>query len=154
MVQICAGEETDVDELAAKVNFSEFLERDINAGFSGGEIKRSELLQLMAQGADLLLFDEPESGVDLENISLIGNVISQLLQRDFKLNSQKSQKELHEERTKMGLIITHTGFILDYMTADKGQVLFNGELTCTSNPREIFTCISEVGYEECVRCAT
>jgi len=154
MVQICAGEETDADELAGKVNFSEFLERDINAGFSGGEIKRSELMQLMAQGADLLLFDEPESGVDLENISLIGNVISQLLQRDFKLNSQKSQKELHQERTKMGLIITHTGFILDYMTADKGQVLYNGELTCTSNPREIFTCISEMGYEESVRCAT
>ena len=41
--------------LAGKVNFSEFLERDINAGFSGGEIKRSELLQLMAQDADLML---------------------------------------------------------------------------------------------------
>jgi Fe-S cluster assembly ATP-binding protein len=153
MVQICAKEEVDVEALAAKVNFSEFLERDINAGFSGGEIKRSELLQLMAQDADLLLFDEPESGVDLENISLIGNMISELLQRDFKLNREKSLKKLHEERTKMGLIITHTGFILDYMTADRGQLLYDGELTCASNPREIFTCISEVGYEECVRCA-
>ena len=153
MVQICAKEEVDVEALAAKVNFSEFLERDINAGFSGGEIKRSELLQLMAQDADILLFDEPESGVDLENISLIGNTISELLQRDFKLNTEKSRKKLHEERTKMGLIITHTGFILDYVTADKGQLLYDGELTCASNPREIFTCISEVGYEECVRCA-
>jgi Fe-S cluster assembly ATP-binding protein len=153
MVQICAKEEVDAEALAAKVNFSEFLERDINAGFSGGEIKRSELLQLMAQDADILLFDEPESGVDLENISLIGNVISELLQRDFKLNREKSQKKLHEERTKMGLIITHTGFILDYVTADRGQLLYDGELTCASNPREIFTCISEVGYEECVRCA-
>ena len=153
MVQICAKEEVDVEALAAKVNFSEFLERDINAGFSGGEIKRSELLQLMAQDADILLFDEPESGVDLENISLIGNTISELLQRDFKLNTEKSRKKLHEERTKMGLIITHTGFILDYVTADKGQLLYNGELTCASNPGEIFTCISEVGYEECVRCA-
>ena len=133
--------------------FSEFLERDINAGFSGGEIKRSELLQLMAQDADILLFDEPESGVDLENISLIGNTISELLQRDFKLSREKSQKKLHEERTKMGLIITHTGFILDYVTADRGQLLYDGELTCASNPREIFTCISEVGYEECIRCA-
>jgi Fe-S cluster assembly ATP-binding protein len=147
MVQICAKEEVDAEALAAKVNFSEFLERDINAGFSGGEIKRSELLQLMAQDADILLFDEPESGVDLENISLIGNAISD------KLNREKSQKKLHEERTKMGLIITHTGFILDYVTADRGQLLYDGELTCASNPREIFTCISEVGYEECVRCA-
>jgi Fe-S cluster assembly ATP-binding protein len=43
MVQICAGKDIDVENLAAKVNFTEFLERDINAGFSGGEIKRSEL---------------------------------------------------------------------------------------------------------------
>jgi len=153
MVEICAEGEIDAEALAAKVNFSEFLDRDINVGFSGGEIKRSELLQLMAQDADLLLFDEPESGVDLENISLIGNAISTLLQRDFRVNTEKSQKELHAERTKMGLIITHTGFILDYVTADRGQVLFDGVLTCTSNPREIFKCISRVGYEECVRCA-
>jgi Fe-S cluster assembly ATP-binding protein len=153
MVQICAKREVDVESLAARMNFSEFLERDINAGFSGGEIKRSELLQLMAQDPDLLLFDEPESGVDLENISLIGNTISQLLQRDFHVTSEKTQKERRKERTRMGLIITHTGFILDYVTADKGQVLHEGELTCASNPREIFRCISEVGYEECVRCA-
>jgi Fe-S cluster assembly ATP-binding protein len=100
-----------------------------------------------------MLFDEPESGVDLENISLIGNMISDLLQRGFKRNAHKSQKELQQERTKMGLIITHTGFILDYVTADKGQMLYNGVLTCSSNPREIFRCISEVGYEECTRCA-
>ena len=153
MVQICGQGEVDAEALAAKVNFSEFLDRDINVGFSGGEIKRSELLQLMAQDADLLLFDEPESGVDLENISLIGNSISTLLQRDFRVNAEKSRKELQQERTKMGLIITHTGFILDYVTADRGQVLFDGVLTCTSNPREIFKCISRVGYEECVRCA-
>jgi Fe-S cluster assembly ATP-binding protein len=153
MVEICSKEGVDAEALATKVNFSEFLERDINAGFSGGEIKRSELLQLMAQGADILLFDEPESGVDLENIPLIGKTISELLQRGFKVNAKKSQRKLHEERTKMGLIITHTGFILDYVTADKGQLLYGGELTCSSNPSEIFTCIREVGYEECVRCA-
>ena len=153
LVAICAKGEVDVESLAEKVNFAEFLDRDINLHFSGGEIKRSELLQLMAQDADMLLFDEPESGVDLENISLIGNAISRLLQRDFRVNSKKTQKERREERTKMGLIITHTGFILDYITADKGQVLYEGVLTCTSNPREIFRCISEVGYGECVKCA-
>ncbi|MCK4390461.1 MAG: ABC transporter ATP-binding protein [Desulfobacterales bacterium] len=153
MIEICSKGEVEPEVLAEKVNFSEFLERDINEGFSGGEIKRSELLQLMAQDADLLLFDEPESGVDLENIFLIGNAISELLQRDFRVNAQKSQKERRKERTKMGLIITHTGFILDYVTADKGQVLYEGVLTCTSHPREIFRCISRVGYRECVRCA-
>jgi Fe-S cluster assembly ATP-binding protein len=153
MVEICAGGEIDTEGLAKRVNFHDFLERDINAGFSGGEIKRSELLQLLAQNADLMLFDEPESGVDLENISLIGNTIGALLQRDLWGDPKKTKKELRAERTKMGLIITHTGFILDYLTADKGQMLFNGVLTCSSNPREIFRCISEVGYEECIRCA-
>ena len=153
MIAICGAGDLDAEALARQVNFDDFLERDINAGFSGGEIKRSELLQLLAQDADLMLFDEPESGVDLENIALIGSTISALLQRDFKRNTKKSQKELHQERTKMGLIITHTGFILDYVTADKGQMLFDGVLTCSSNPREIFRCISEVGYEECIRCA-
>ena len=153
MIQICAKRAVDTEALAQKVNFSEFLERDINAGFSGGEIKRSELLQLMAQDPDLLLFDEPESGVDLENISLIGKTISELLQRDFRLNAKRTQKERRQERTRMGLIITHTGFILDYVTADKGQVLYEGVLTCSTNPREIFKCISQVGYGECVRCA-
>jgi Fe-S cluster assembly ATP-binding protein len=52
----------------------------------------------------------------------------------------------------MGLIITHTGHILDYVIADKGQVLFNGRLSCVTNPREILRCIGETGYEECVKC--
>ena len=66
---MCARDgEVDVEALARKVNMDTFLDRDINAGFSGGEIKRSELLQLMAQKPYMLLFDEPESGVDLENM--------------------------------------------------------------------------------------
>ena len=80
------------------MNFSEFLDRDMNAGFSGGEIKRSELLQLMAQKPDLMLFDEPESGVDMENISLIGNTISPLLQRDFDAGIEKSQISRRSKR--------------------------------------------------------
>jgi len=154
MVQICAGgRDVDVTGMAARMNFTDFLERDINAGFSGGEIKRSELVQLMAQQPDLLLFDEPESGVDLENIALIGHTISRLLQRDFHTDPNKSQLQRKKERTRMGLIITHTGFILDYVTADKGQVLFNGVLSCSNNPTDIFNSIKVMGYEECVKCA-
>jgi len=152
MVEICGNGKAEVEKLARKLNFTDFLERDINAGFSGGEIKRSELLQLMAQNPDLLLFDEPESGVDLENISLIGNAISSLLQRDVKAGPDKPILQLRKERTKMGLIITHTGFILDYVTADRGHVLYDGVLSCKSNPQEIFKCIKDCGYEECVRC--
>jgi Fe-S cluster assembly ATP-binding protein len=154
MVQICGTnmQAADVADLADRVNFTEFLDRDVNAGFSGGEIKRSELLQLMAQNADLLLFDEPESGVDLENIALVGHTIARLLQKHGKESGSKSRLQAKRERTKMGLIITHTGYILDYVAVDKGQLLYNGILSCSTNPREIFNCISEVGYEECVRC--
>ena len=153
MVDICSNVAGDTRALAEQVKFTGFLDRGINAGVSGGEIKRSELLQLMAQDPSLLLFDEPESGVDLENMALIGNTIGRLLERDFVRFDKKSQKERRTERNKMGLIITHTGFILDYITADKGQVLYQGEMTCSTNAREIFRCISQVGYQECIKCA-
>ena len=152
MIRICARKETDEAALAREVNFEDFLDRDVNAGFSGGEIKRSELLQLMAQDPDFMLFDEPESGVDMENIHLVGKTIATLLQKDSFSGDAKSKMQMKLERTKMGLIITHTGYILDYVAADKGQVLYNGRLSCVSNPREILSCISENGYEECVRC--
>ncbi len=152
LVQICARTEVDVTSLAQRVNFEGFLDRDVNAGFSGGEIKRSELLQLSAQNPDLMLFDEPESGVDLENIALVGNTIAALLQKNGVKDKSKSRLQLKQERTKMGLIITHTGHILDYVAVDKGQVLYNGVLSCSTNPREILRCIAEIGYEECVRC--
>jgi Fe-S cluster assembly ATP-binding protein len=134
------------------VHFESFLDRDVNAGFSGGEIKRSELLQLMAQNPDLMLFDEPESGVDMENIELVGKSIAKLLQKEIFPSGDKTIIEQKKRRSKMGLIITHTGYILDYVTADKGQVLYDGVLSCSSNPREILNCIGELGYKECVRC--
>lgn len=152
MVNICAKREVDADALAGQVNFKDFLDRDVNAGFSGGEIKRSELLQLMAQSPDLMLFDEPESGVDLENMALVGKTIAKMLQKDITHDEEKSVLRKKRERTKMGLIITHTGYILDYLAADKAQLLYDGVVSCASNPREILVCIGKLGYEECVRC--
>ncbi|MBF0507972.1 MAG: ABC transporter ATP-binding protein [Deltaproteobacteria bacterium] len=152
MVGICSKKKIDVEKYAEMVNFQDFLDRDVNAGFSGGEIKRSELLQLLAQNPDLMMFDEPESGVDLENITLVGETIAMLLEKDVYHSNEKTIARQKRDRTKMGLIITHTGYIMDYVAADKGQVLFNGILSCSTNPREILNCISEMGYEECVRC--
>lgn len=80
LTELCAhGRNLDLPDLARRVHFDRFLDRDVNAGFSGGEIKRSELLQLVAQQPDLILFDEPESGVDLENMALVGNTVRYLL---------------------------------------------------------------------------
>ncbi len=153
MVQICARGERNVEELASRVNFSPFLDRDVNDGFSGGEIKRSELLQLMAQEPDLILFDEPESGVDLENIAVVGEAIATLLEKERLPGNARAMSQVKRERAKMGLIITHTGFILDYVPADKGYVLYDGVLSCSGNPSEILHWISDCGYEECARCA-
>ncbi len=153
VLDICAKRTIDAGEMARSLNFEDFLDRDINAGFSGGEIKRSELLQLKAQNPDLMLFDEPESGVDIENMALIGTTIAQILEKESpRAGNTKPVARKWKERTKMGLIITHTGYILDYVPADKGQVLFNGVLACAGNPREIFQCIGQLGYEECVKC--
>jgi len=144
MVELIAGDGkvASVEEQARRLNLVEHLDRDVNAGFSGGEIKRSELLQLRAQAPRLTLLDEPESGVDLENIQLIGQIIAELLEKDTH----------HYKRTASGLIITHTGFILDYIEADRGHVLCDGILQCSGNPREILQNIREHGYEECVSC--
>jgi Fe-S cluster assembly ATP-binding protein len=141
MLELIENDGQDAEELARRLNFEQFLERDLNAGFSGGEIKRAELLQLMAQDPDLVLLDEPESGVDLVNIGLIGNAIKQLLQKD-----------VHKGRHKSGLIITHSGFILDYVEADRGCVLVNSTIWCTGNPHEILQGIRERGYEGCLTC--
>ncbi|MBC2715695.1 MAG: ABC transporter ATP-binding protein [Desulfobacteraceae bacterium] len=153
LVALCARKKpADVENLAELLNFKGFLERDVNRNFSGGEIKRSEMLQLMAQEPDLVLLDEPESGVDLENIVLLGDVVNTLLERGVKHPSGILEHAHLKKRTKSALVITHTGHILDYITADKGQVLYNGHLCCSRNAREILKWIREYGYEECVRC--
>jgi Fe-S cluster assembly ATP-binding protein len=132
----------DILGLAQSVHMDKFLERDINKGFSGGEIKRSEVLQLMIQNPDFIMLDEPESGVDLENISLMGTAIGSLLEKDkHTINREKS-----------GLIITHTGYILDYVETDRGHVMCDGQIKCHGNPREILKDIKQHGYKECLEC--
>ena len=131
-----------VEELAEKAHMTDFLGRDINSGFSGGEIKRSEMLQLLAQSPDLVLLDEPESGVDLENIALIGDLINEVLGKTHPIR----------ERSRSGLIISHTGFILDYVNARTGYVLCGGQIICDGDPRDILNTIKEKGYQECVAC--
>ncbi len=153
MVEICARDKSiDIDRLADQLHFSSFLERDVNSNLSGGEIKRSELLQLAAQQPDMLLLDEPGSGVDLESIAILGDMINSLLNRGVNKHPA-CRKSVIDEKPKSALVITHTGHILDYITADKGQVLYRGQLRCSRNAREILNWIREYGYEECVGCS-
>ena len=145
MVAACLrgrDQKESISQLAEKANLADFLDREINYGFSGGEIKRSELMQLLGQKPELTLIDEPESGVDLVNIALIGELINELLEKDCPIL----------ERKCMGLIITHTGHILDYVNARTGYVMCNGLVGCEGAPREILATIREKGYQECVAC--
>ena len=145
MVAACLGDRNDenaIARLAEEAELSDFLDRETNYGFSGGEIKRSELMQLRAQKPALVLLDEPESGVDLVNIALIGRLINGLLEKDRPIRMRKC----------MGLIITHTGHILDYVNARTGYVMMDGRIGCEGDPHEILKTVKEKGYEECIAC--
>jgi len=147
MVAACLkgeAEEENISQLAEKTDLTDFLDREINYRFSGGELKRSELMQLLAQKPRLVLLDEPESGVDLVNIALIGELINELLEKNCPIRFRKC----------MGLIITHSGNILDYVNARTGYVMCDGIIGCEADPHEILATVREKGYEECIRCLT
>lgn len=130
-------------ELAYKMKLDEnFLERDVNLGFSGGEVKRSEILQLLAQKPDFIMFDEPDSGVDIENVELLAEEINILLDK-------KKKPGLRE---KSGLLITHLGYILNFVNADTANVLMDGRIACSGSPSEIIEDIRKEGFKGCVEC--
>lgn len=141
----------DIDRTAEMLNVEEFLDRDINDGLSGGEIKRTELLQLIMQSPSIVFLDEPESGVDLENISLIGSAINTLLGRKPEPEEGMTLKEKRAKR-KAAIVITHTGHILEYLEADRGHVLIDGKIICHATPGDILHTVSTRGYGECQRC--
>ncbi len=125
-----------IKAMSEKLSLTDHLERDVNLDFSGGEMKRSELFQITLQNPELLLLDEPESGVDLENISIMGDVLNDYL----------------EQGGKSAFIITHTGYILDYVKAKRGCVMIDGSLWCVGDPKEMFENIRKQGYEKCKVC--
>jgi Fe-S cluster assembly ATP-binding protein len=133
----------EIDELARGFQVETFLERDVNACLSGGEIKRSELFQLLITYPRFVMMDEPDSGVDLEAMSLIGQMTNELLARNHATRPKER---------RAGLIITHTGNILDHVYADKAHIMVDGAIGCSGNPHILLDQIRECGYEECIRC--
>jgi len=123
-------------ELIEAFRLTEFLNRDINVGFSGGERKRSEILQLIFLKPKLLLLDEPDSGVDVESLRLIAGEIQRYIERSGS----------------SALIITHKGDILDYVEAKYGCVLLDGKFHCFTHPTRIYEEIKKLGYEGCIAC--
>ncbi len=137
-----SGVKLDSTVAAKALNLEYLMPRDVNHGFSGGEIKRSELLQLFAQKPGFIMLDEPESGVDIENMKLIGGKIRTLLERGLE----------KKQRSKSALIITHTGYIMDYVDADAGYTLLDGTIKCRHDARKLFEDIQLHGFRECGAC--
>ncbi len=145
LIEVAAGGgENDqlLADLIGELSLEKMIDRDVNMGFSGGEMKRSEMAQLLAQAPDLTLFDEPESGVDLDNIAVVGGAMKRLLKAERVGKSKRS-----------GLIVTHTGHILEYVNGDIGHVLYDGRLACKGNPLDLIGEIGKHGYDKCVECA-
>jgi Fe-S cluster assembly ATP-binding protein len=142
VLKLCLGKKTkesfssEEDNLVDAFKLRDFLNREINVGFSGGERKRSEILQLMFLKPKLLLLDEPDSGVDVESLKLIATQLQRYV----------------EQSGCSALIITHKGDILDYIKAKYGCILLSGQFHCFTQPMRIYEDIKKVGYQECVDC--
>lgn len=107
-----------------------FRRRSINAGFSGGEKKRSEILQLLLFEPKFAILDEVDSGLDVDALKIVSQSIS------------KVQKE-----TKMGIfIITHYNKILSYVKADRVIILKAGKIV-REGGAELIKEVEEKGFE-------
>jgi Fe-S cluster assembly ATP-binding protein len=132
----------EIGELLKSVEMETFLNRNVNEGLSGGEIKKSELLLLMAGNPRFALLDEPDSGVDHDSLNLLYSLIQELFSPDKEYPS----------RRRTGLIITHSDHLVQRLHADKAHVMMNGRIICSGNPQLILEKISESGFDFCVDC--
>ena len=106
------------------------LKRQLNVGFSGGEKKRNEALQLMMLNPSLAILDETDSGLDIDALRIVSEGV----------NSLRNNK-------KSFLIITHYQRLLDYIKPDFVHVLKNGQII-KSGDYELAKELEKVGYED------
>ncbi|MDM7320979.1 MAG: Fe-S cluster assembly ATPase SufC [Fervidobacterium pennivorans] len=107
---------------------SEFLERFVNLGFSGGERKKGEILQARFLKPKLLILDEIDSGLDVDALRIVAEQIN----------------KLKEEGTSL-LIITHYARILNYLDVDKVHVYVDGKIALTGDKSLAYE-VEETGY--------
>lgn len=120
---------------AEALDMRAFGERNVGVGFSGGEIKRWEVLKLFLQAPDLILVDEPESGVDLAHVAAVGRAVNRLVSEPARDGSGRS-----------ALVITHTGLILEHIAADHGHIMSGGKIIYSGEPTALFRHIQTSGY--------
>jgi Fe-S cluster assembly ATP-binding protein len=114
-----------------KIN-SEFLNRNLNEGFSGGEKKRNEILQMLLLEPKLIILDEIDSGLDIDAIKTIFEGILSTM-KDLSKNCSL-------------LVITHNPKILTYFLPDYVHIMLDGKIIKTGNT-ELVTFIDNFGYE-------
>ena len=133
------GEELDIfdyqeqllDRMALLEMDPVFAERSVNEGFSGGEKKRNEILQLAMMEPDLAVLDETDSGLDIDALKIVSAGVNRI----------------HAERKDMGiLLITHYQRMLDYIKPDHVHVMVNGRIVRSGGP-EIAHELEAGGYE-------
>ena len=108
-----------------------FAERSVNDGFSGGEKKRSEILQMAMLEPTLAIMDETDSGLDIDALKIVANGVN----------------KLHEERPEMTvLVITHYQRLLNYNKPQFVHVMANGRIVQSGGP-ELALELEEKGYE-------
>jgi Fe-S cluster assembly ATP-binding protein len=108
---------------------NEFLNRDLNEGFSGGEKKRNEILQMFLLNPKLVIFDEIDSGLDIDAIKIICEGITNNLDPESSL-----------------VIITHYPRILTYLKPTHVHIMINGKIVKTGH-LELVDFIEREGYE-------
>lgn len=107
-----------------------YAERDLNVGFSGGEKKKIETLQLMMLRPSLAILDETDSGLDVDAVRLVS----------------KGVEEYQKDRDGALLIITHSTRILESLHVDYTHVMVNGHIVATGDGSMVEE-INEKGYE-------
>jgi len=121
---------TVIDEKLKLVNMSSsFLSRNVNEGFSGGEKKRNEILQMVLLDSELSILDETDSGLDIDALKIISNGINNFM------NPNKSI-----------ILITHYQRLLDYINPSYVHVMQNGKIIKTGSA-ELAKELEKKGYE-------
>ncbi|RLE56315.1 MAG: ABC transporter ATP-binding protein [Thermoprotei archaeon] len=130
LIEKYGGNFKEFIDYCRKLNIEHLIDRELFRGFSGGEIKRVELLTVLSQRPKLALLDEPDSGVDIDSIVLVGSLINDLVDRGASI-----------------LLVTHTGTILKYLRKiDVVHVLIGGKLIYSGDPG-ILPKLFALGYE-------
>lgn len=106
------------------------IERNLNVGFSGGEKKKNEILQMLVLNPKLAILDETDSGLDVDAIKIVSKGI-----------------EMYKNEQNAVLIITHNTRILDHLKVDYVHVLVNGKIVKTGTA-ELAKEIDENGYAQ------